>query len=154
MAILPMGPHIDNHENMFEEPIGFPESHLEPATDEVTDLAPDDAVEDRTGSESHAELGDENDSLALPLTLDDFSALEERVLRAVSLVRRERLARLAAEEQVSELKAQIHANVLEQAPILEKLAQLEQDVDALQSERQHVRQRVDRLLSQLDAMEL
>ena len=43
------------------------------------------------------------------------------------------------------------AEWLAQSPALE---QLEQEVEALRVEREHVRQRVERLLSQLDALEL
>jgi hypothetical protein len=83
----------------------------------------------------------------LPLTVDDFSALEDRVLRAVNLVRRERQARTEAEVRTKELEAQ----VLEQLPMIN---QLQKEVDSLRVEREQVRQRVERLLSQLDALEL
>ena len=83
----------------------------------------------------------------LPLTVDDFAALEDRVLRAVNLVRRERQARTEAEVRVKELEAQ----VLEQIPLV---SQLQQEVDSLRTEREQVRHRVERLLSQLDALEL
>jgi hypothetical protein len=81
------------------------------------------------------------------LTVDDFAALEERVLRAVSLVRRERQARAAAEERVAALEAEL----LQAAPVAEKLYL---EVNALRVEREQVRQRVERLLSQLDSLEL
>lgn len=81
------------------------------------------------------------------LSMNDFAALEERVLRAVSLVRREREARHAAEERLMHLESQ----ALAQAPVVE---QLQQEVDALRAERDQVRQRVERLLGQLDALEL
>jgi len=79
--------------------------------------------------------------------VDDFSALEERILRTVNLVKRERLARAAAEERAALAEAQS----LEQAPLVE---QQQQELNALRAERDHVRQRVERLLSQLDALEL
>jgi uncharacterized coiled-coil protein SlyX len=81
------------------------------------------------------------------LTSDDFSALEERVLRAVSLVRREREARAAAEERIAALEAKLQAP----NPVIERL---EQEIESLRVEREQVRQRVDRLLGQLDALEL
>jgi len=83
----------------------------------------------------------------LALSVDDFSSLEDRILRAVNLVKRERLARAAAEERA----AQAEAKLLEQSPVTE---QLEKEVTALRAERDQVRQRVERLLSQLDALEL
>jgi hypothetical protein len=87
---------------------------------------------------------------AVALSMDDFAALEERVLRAVTLVRREREARLAAEERLMHMESQ----VLAQAPVLENVQHLQQEVDSLRAERDQVRQRVERLLGQLDALEL
>lgn len=83
----------------------------------------------------------------LTVSANDFSALEERVLRAVEVVRRERHARVAAEERA----AQAESGIREHAGQLE---QLEKEVSALRSERDHVRERVERLLGQLDALEL
>jgi uncharacterized coiled-coil protein SlyX len=83
----------------------------------------------------------------LALSTDDFAALEERILRAVNLVKRERLARAGAEERAANAEAQLR----EQAPFVENL---QQELAALRAERDHVRQRVDRLLAQLDALEI
>jgi len=98
---------------------------------------------------------------SLALSVDEFTALEERVLRAVNLVKRERVAREAAETQTKELEAKLadHATKLNEheEQILEHLGQVEQlqgEVKTLRSERDHVRQRVERLLSQLDALEI
>jgi FtsZ-binding cell division protein ZapB len=87
------------------------------------------------------------ESSALSLSVDEFSALEERVLRAVDLVKRERLARTAAEERANTAEARLH----EQAPLAENL---QKEVSALYAERDDVRKRVERLLAQLDALEL
>jgi hypothetical protein len=81
------------------------------------------------------------------LTVDDFAALEERILRAVSLVRRERQARMVAEDRVKVVEVEAQAQI----PAIERL---QQEVDSLRAEREQVRLRVERLLSQLDAMEL
>jgi hypothetical protein len=83
----------------------------------------------------------------LTLSASDFSALEERILRAVEVVRKERTARGAAEERAARAEEQLR----EQAPVME---QLEKDLNALRAERDHVRERVERLLGQLDALEL
>ena len=100
-------------------------------------------------------------SEALALSVDEFAALEERVLRAVNLVKRERVARVAAEEQVQQMEAKLaeHAEKLNQheTHLTEHLAQVDQlqgEVKTLRAERDHVRQRVERLLSQLDALEI
>ncbi len=81
------------------------------------------------------------------LTMGDFEALEERVLRAVSMIHRERHARLAAEERLLLAESQMLAS----APVVE---QLQQENDALRAERDQVRLRVERLLSQLDSLEV
>jgi hypothetical protein len=83
----------------------------------------------------------------LTLSANDFSALEQRILRAVEVVRKERQARAAAEERADRAEAQLR----EQSPQLE---QLERDLNALRAERDHIRERVERLLGQLDALEL
>lgn len=84
---------------------------------------------------------------ALTVSADDFSALEERIVRAVEMVKRERAARVAAEARASHAEA----DRSEQAPRIE---QMEKEIHALKAERDHVRQRVERLLTQLDALEL
>lgn len=92
-----------------------------------------------------AEPADESGDLAL--NVDEFSALEERILRAVNLVKRERLARAAAEERANQAEEQLR----QQAPLAERL---QEEVDLLRTERNQVHQRVERLLAQLDALEL
>ncbi|MDR3750493.1 MAG: hypothetical protein P4K94_03310 [Terracidiphilus sp.] len=84
---------------------------------------------------------------SMALSVDDFSALEERILRAVNLVKQERLARAAADQRAAQAEAQLS----EQAPLVD---QLQKELGALRAERDHVRQRVERLLAQLDALEL
>lgn len=84
---------------------------------------------------------------ALALSAADFSALEERVVRTVDLVKKERQARLAAEERAAKAETQLG----EQVPVVD---QLKQEIRSLRTERDQVRQRVERLLKQLDALEL
>ncbi|MGD0802410.1 MAG: hypothetical protein ABR906_13950 [Terracidiphilus sp.] len=84
---------------------------------------------------------------AQTLSVDEFSALEERILRTVDVVKRERQARAEAEDRAKAAEAQLR----EAAPLFERL---EKEVNALRGERDQVRQRVERLLSQLDALEL
>jgi hypothetical protein len=87
------------------------------------------------------------ESGALALSTDDFAALEERILRTVNLVKQERQARTAAEERASQAEAKLG----EQAPLVDSL---QAEIKTLREERDHVRQRVERILSQLDALEL
>jgi hypothetical protein len=54
---------------------------------------------------------------ALAVSGDEFAALEERVQRAVNLVKRERQSRAAAEERAAMAEAQVR----EQGPLVEHL---------------------------------
>jgi hypothetical protein len=126
---LEMQQEPESEEPEMQEPeFGQPEFH------EPESLAP----------ESHAPAVE---SGSLALSVDDFSALEDRILRAVNLVKRERQARAAAEERA----AKVEALLGEQAPLVERL---QKDLNVLRSERDMVRQRVEKLLTQLDALEL
>lgn len=88
-----------------------------------------------------------SESLSLSLSATDFSALEERIVRAVELVKSERKARTAAEERAAKAEAQLG----KQGPVVD---QLRDEVRTLRAERDQVRQRVERLLTQLDSLEL
>ena len=113
-----------------------------------------------TESEEQQQAGHE-EAVALAVSVDDFSALEERVRRAVDVVKRERQARAAVEARVAELEtrateagaraAQAEAQLQAQSPLVERL---ENEMSALRAERDQVRQRVEKLLAQLDALEL
>jgi FtsZ-binding cell division protein ZapB len=118
----------------------MPESFWE--SEAVEEMQPEqEALHEVEPQKPEAESGN------LALSLDEFSALEERILRAVDLVKRERVARTEAEERA----ATAEAKLLEQAPQVERL---QKEVNTLHVERDHVRQRVERLLAQLDALEL
>jgi hypothetical protein len=93
------------------------------------------------------ETAPNSEATTLALSADDFSALEERIVRTVELVKHERLARAEAEGRAAKAEALLG----EQSPVVD---QLKQEIRTLRSERDQVRQRVDRLLSQLDALEL
>jgi chromosome segregation ATPase len=79
----------------------------------------------------------------LPTAVDDFSALEERVVRAVELVKSERAARAEAEQNAARLQSLMDT----QTTLLE---QAKEQMRALEREREQVRQRVERLLKQID----
>jgi chromosome segregation ATPase len=96
----------------------------------------------------------------LALSADEFSALEERILRAVNLVKRERLAKSAAEERATAAETRIAEQIQasenlnrERENLQKETASLQKEIDTLRTERDQVRQRVERLLSQLDALE-
>ena len=65
----------------------------------------------------------------------------------MNLVKRERMARTAAEQRATEAEARLN----EQTTATEEL---QKEVGSLRAERDHIRQRVEKLLSQLDALEL
>jgi hypothetical protein len=93
------------------------------------------------------EMKQPEQSGTLALSSTDFSALEERVVRAVNLVKSERQARSAAEQRTGSLESRLQ----EQIGLVKSL---QEEVKVLHAERDQVRQRVERLLSQLDALEL
>jgi FtsZ-binding cell division protein ZapB len=82
----------------------------------------------------------------LAVSAHEFAALEERVLRAVNLVKRERLERTAAEERAVQAEAREQQRAAE-------FETLQKEVQALRAERDAVRQRVEKVLAQLDELE-
>lgn len=70
--------------------------------------------------------------------IDSLGSLEERIQQAIHLVSRLRAEKEAAEEQAAEAKAEA--------------ARLAEEVQALQSERKQVRQRIEKLLGQIDQL--
>jgi uncharacterized protein involved in exopolysaccharide biosynthesis len=79
----------------------------------------------------------------LPIAADDFNALEQRVLRTVELVKAERQARATAEQNATTLQQLLDEQSTE-------LSRTQDHVQTLEKERETVRQRVERLLKQLD----
>ena len=88
-------------------------------------------------------------SNSAPITADEFQALEQKVLRAVEIVKREREARAAAEAEVAALRAQLEA---EQASQAEALSVAQAQLSTLNQERDAVRQRVEKMLHQMDEL--
>jgi len=92
-----------------------------------------------------------NESQEQPLVLivnaNDFSALEERIVRTVEMVKWERQGRMVAEERALQAEAALNEHA-------QRIDALERELHALNSERDHAHLRVERLLVQLDALEL
>jgi chromosome segregation ATPase len=115
-------------------------------------------VEDQAGQKVTEDVAP---PVALAVSSDDFSALEERVLRAVEMLRHERQARAAAEVRIAEAEecaakavaqlGPLQTQLNQQTPLIE---QLQNEVSCLRSERDTVRTRVERLLEQLDSLEI
>lgn len=76
---------------------------------------------------------------------DEFQALEQKVLRAVEIVRREREARAAAEAEAVALRAQLDA-------LTDASNQAQVQITALSQERETVRTRVEKMLQQMDEL--
>lgn len=100
------------------------------------------------------------------ISLDEFQALEQKVLRAVEIVKREREAKAAAESEVASLREQLAAQTaqtdkakgdLEAALNLAQTAErdkqaAESQIAALTQDRDQVRQRVEKMLHQMDEL--
>ncbi|MDW5264878.1 MULTISPECIES: hypothetical protein [Acidobacteriaceae] len=79
------------------------------------------------------------------ISVDEFQALEQKVLRAVEIVKREREARAAAEAQVASLNEQLESQLTAQIAV-------ESQLNTLTKERDTVRQRVEKMLQQMDEL--
>ncbi len=80
-----------------------------------------------------------------PVGADDFAALEQRILRAVDLLKAERSARIAAEDQVVELQQKLDDQTTEAQEVAA-------EIEFYKGERDLVRTRIERLLRQLDEL--
>lgn len=97
------------------------------------------------------------------ISLDEFQALEQKVLRAVEIVKREREARTAAEAEIATLREQLAAQTdqskreLEAAESRVRAAEhekhtAESQIAAMTEDRDNVRQRVEKMLQQMDEL--
>ncbi len=75
-------------------------------------------------------------------TFDEFQALEQKVVRAVEIVKREREARAAAEAELEALRAQLAA----------QSSATDAQVAALNKERDEIRRRVESMIAQMDEL--
>ena len=101
--------------------------------------------------------------MSTSISVDEFQALEQRVLRAVEIVKSEREARTAAEAEAASLKEQLAAQTEEahnklqaaesRAQQLQREKQEAEDqIAALNQDRNVVRQRVEKMLQQMDEL--
>jgi hypothetical protein len=79
------------------------------------------------------------------ISADEFQALEQKVLRAVEIVKREREARAAAEAEVASLREQLAAQQT-------AASANETELNTLNKEREAVRLRVEKMLQQMDEL--
>ncbi|MEO7030165.1 MAG: hypothetical protein ABI147_12260 [Acidobacteriaceae bacterium] len=88
------------------------------------------------------------DTGAGTISTDEFLALEQKVLRAVDMIKKERDVRAAAEKELATAKAEI-------ADLQERLAASDStqgQLEALTRERETVRQRVEKMIAQMDEL--
>ena len=110
------------------------------------------------------------------ISIDEFQALEQKVLQAVELIRKERDARaaaesdlatarneisnlevrvLTAEDDLEKVRAELTASQAEAAELRDKVATtavVQSEVESLHREREAVRQRVEKMLAQMDEL--
>jgi septation ring formation regulator EzrA len=79
------------------------------------------------------------------ISADEFQALEDKVYRAVEIVRREREARAAAETEAASLREQLDA-------LKEASNSAQTQITTLNQERTAVRLRVEKMLQQMDEL--
>ena len=82
----------------------------------------------------------------LELAVDTLAALEQRVVRTIELLNREREERAEIEKQMVSLREQLESQHTQ-------CATLRHDIEELHQERDTVRTRVERLMASLDAIE-
>ncbi|MGO9444412.1 MAG: hypothetical protein ACLPXB_06480 [Thiobacillaceae bacterium] len=82
---------------------------------------------------------------ALAVDSDEFSALEDRVIRAVELLKRERNDRATAEKRALQAEAELNIQ-------LPRIEALEQEIHVFKNAGELGHQRIEQLLSQLDAV--
>jgi hypothetical protein len=77
------------------------------------------------------------------ISVDEFQALEQKVLRAVEIVKQEREARAKAKAEAASLREQLEFQTL-------LATEAQTTVTTLTKERDGVRQRVEKMLQQMD----
>jgi len=89
------------------------------------------------------------------ISVDEFQALEQKVLQTVEIIKKERAARIAAEEAAAQAHAELAASNAELAALKEKLAtagNAQAELEGLHREREAVRLRVEKMLTDLDEL--
>jgi uncharacterized coiled-coil DUF342 family protein len=79
------------------------------------------------------------------VSVDEFHALEEKVYKTIELLKSAREGKAIAERDVSRLREQLEERE-------EEVDMMRQQIVALRREREDVRGRVEKMLKQIDAM--
>ena len=96
------------------------------------------------------------------ISVDEFQALEQKVLLTVELIKKEREARAAAEIQLAAARAELEAVRADASVAQQELAALKQEAEiagdaqaeiaSLHREREAVRLRVEKMLATIDEL--
>jgi predicted nucleic acid-binding Zn-ribbon protein len=87
----------------------------------------------------------ENEAAEKAIAADGFSALEQKIVRTVELLKSEREARAAAESELAQMRKRVEEEQ-------DNAREIEAELKALRQERDAVRVRVEKLMKQLDAL--
>ena len=79
------------------------------------------------------------------ISVDEFQALEQKVMRAVEIVKQEREARAKLEAEIANLKEQLEFQTL-------VASEAQSAVNTLSKDRDSVKQRVEKMLQQMDEL--
>jgi len=79
------------------------------------------------------------------VSVDEFQALEQKVIRAIEIVKQEREARAKAEAEITNLKEQLEFQTL-------VATEAQSAVTTLTKDRDQVKQRVEKMLQQMDEL--
>jgi hypothetical protein len=79
------------------------------------------------------------------ISVDEFQALEQKVMRAVEIVKQEREARAKAEAEIANLKEQLEFQTL-------VAGEAQAAVNTLSKDREAVKVRVEKMLQQMDEL--
>ena len=85
------------------------------------------------------------DEQSSPISADEFQALEQKVLRAIEIVRREREMRAAAEADAASLREQLET-------LTQATHEAQSQITNLNQERETVKSRVEKMLQQMDEL--
>ncbi|HEX4154307.1 MAG TPA: hypothetical protein VHY48_01720 [Acidobacteriaceae bacterium] len=89
---------------------------------------------------------------ATAVSIDEFQALEQKVLQTVGLIKKEREARAAAETERNTAQAELAALRQQIATHSNVASSAAKELEALQREREMVRKRVESMLAQMDEL--
>ncbi len=86
------------------------------------------------------------------ISVDEFQALEAKVLQAVEMIRRERDARATVEAERNAAQAEVTTLQERLRSIEEASSTVQTELEGYQHEREMLRNRVERLLEQMDEL--